>query len=256
MKPIWNANFEDTKILYLTHRLIARKNGYYELFDLYNSKRRKDYLTDNKNNRGCPFANFLYSIAEIIELFKTKRTQELLSKINLSINSLEDRIKIKKLIELLIEQSGNVAIKIIFDFVIENNILLKPENFEDFDMEDVEKKEFYEQLMKLSYKQFADLYTVQQDETPFSTKHGTKGDEYENVLAVIDDTAWKTSYNFNNYFAQDDKSENRIERTRNLFYVVCSRARTNLAILCISSLTDSAKQGIKELIGNDNYNEI
>jgi len=65
-----------------------------------------------------------------------------------------------------------------------------------------------------------------------------------------------TSYNFNNYFAQSEEKENRKVRTRNLFYVVCSRVKRNLAILCISQLTDTAKQGVKHLFGDNNYVEI
>lgn len=252
----WNANIEDVKILYLTHRLIAKKNGYYKLFELYNSKRRKDYLTDNKNNRGCPFANLLYSIGELIELFNTKRTQELLDKINLSINSFSDRDNIRELIIQLIENSETKTIEEIFNFIVDNNILVLPDKFKEFDLDDPLKKEFHEQLMKIEYKQFADLYQVQQDETPFSTKHGTKGDEFNNVLAVIDDTAWRNSYNFNNYFANTETSENRFAKTENLFYVVCSRAKVNLSFLCISPLTDNGKDGIKKLFGKDNYKEV
>jgi len=188
LKPKWKDDFSDFKILYLTHRLIARKNGYYDLFDLYDSKRRKDYLTDNKNNRGCPFANFLYSIAEVVELFETNRTQELLKNINLTINTFEDIKKIKDILKNLVEQTNSNTIEEVFDYVISNNLLSTTEKYQDFDLEDTDKKDFHEKLMKIEYKQFADLYQVQQNDTPFSTKHGTKGKEYENVLVIIDDT--------------------------------------------------------------------
>jgi ATP-dependent DNA helicase UvrD/PcrA len=252
----WNVEVDSIKILYLTHRLIARKNKYYDLFDLYNSRRKKDYLTDNKNNRGCPFANFLFSIGEIIELYETHKNQTLLKKLNLEINSFEDKKKIRNLLDKLLAISKDKSIEEIFNFIIDNNLIVKPEKLTEFDFEDPNKKEFSEELLKIPFKQFSRLYKVQQDDTPFSTKHGTKGDEFENVLVIIDDTAWRNSYNFNNYFAKSDTSINRLSKTKNLFYVVCSRAKNNLAILHTSDLSENAKQGLKELFGKDNYIEL
>ena len=44
--------------------------------------------------------------------------------------------------------------------------------------------------------------------------------------------------------------------TRNLFYVVCSRAKDNLAVLCISDLTERAKEGVTDKFGGGNYIEF
>jgi DNA helicase-2/ATP-dependent DNA helicase PcrA len=44
-------------------------------------------------------------------------------------------------------------------------------------------------------------------------------------------------------------NENIYNRTKNLFYVVCSRAKTNLVVLSLSSLTQTSKQKIEQLFG-------
>ena len=100
------------------------------------------------------------------------------------------------------------------------------------------------------------LYQVQQDNTPFSTKHNTKGDEFDNVLVVVDDNNKFYKYNFEEYFAGDESKIERYNLTRNLFYVVCSRAMYNLAIACVSTLSDRAKSNIKEWFGEENYIEL
>ena len=71
---------------------------------------------------------------------------------------------------------------------------------------------------------------------------------------MIDDSAWNM-YSFDKYFAGDMSNENRFKRTQNLFYVVCSRAEKNLAVLVLSELQESSKTRINELFGelrNDN----
>ncbi|MBP2615806.1 hypothetical protein [Chryseobacterium jejuense] len=95
-----------------------------------------------------------------------------------------------------------------------------------------------------------------QNETVFSTKHGTKGDEYRNVLTVIDDTEWKQEYNFNNFFNDLEEKEERKLRTRNLFYVECSRAKENLVVLMLSKVDDLALENIRKWFKEENILDI
>lgn len=90
----------------------------------------------------------------------------------------------------------------------------------------------------------------------FSTKHGTKGDEYRNVLTVIDDTEWKQEYNFDNFFNNTEDKPERKLRTRNLFYVECSRAKENLIVLMLSKLSDESLKNIKNWFGAENVINI
>lgn len=93
-------------------------------------------------------------------------------------------------------------------------------------------------------------------ETVFSTKHGTKGDEYRNVLTVIDDTEWKGEYNFNNFFNNSEDKPERELRTRNLFYVECSRAKENLVVLMLSKIDERALKNINKWFGNKNVIDV
>ncbi len=114
------------------------------------------------------------------------------------------------------------------------------------------EKELYNSLINIPYLEIIDFFKHTQNHTVFSTKHSTKGEEYRNVLTVIDDTEWKQEYNFQNFFNDSEEKEDRKLRTRNLFYVECSRAKENLVVLSLSEMNDVALEKIKNWFGSDN----
>ena len=256
LKDRWALDSADkVKILYLTHRFIAKENEYEELYQAHS--KNADVLTKNKDNRGMsPYTDYLFDIEEIATLFNEKRIQQLLKKISFEIRTFDSKKKLNELLKNLIEIRTTKKIKDVIDFVTKNKILALTEKMKNYDLEDEEKKEFYEKLMDIDYSQFMRLYQVQQDNTPFSTKHNTKGDEFNNVLVIIDDNSWKQSYNFDDYFSNNLANAQRHYRTSNLFYVVCSRAKINLALVCVSPLSNEAKSRIKEWFQEANYIEI
>jgi DNA helicase-2/ATP-dependent DNA helicase PcrA len=97
------------------------------------------------------------------------------------------------------------------------------------------------------------------DETLFSTQHGTKGDEFERVLLVLDDE--ESNYNLYSYEKlfglkplsdkdlenQESGKETVVERTRRLFYVCCSRSFKDLAIILFTADVVKAVVALKDL---------
>jgi len=82
------------------------------------------------------------------------------------------------------------------------------------------------------------------DNTPLSTQHGVKGEEYKDVLVVFDDTeaAWN-NYSFTKMLTPNtsgNPTEGQNERSRKLAYVCFSRAEENLRILLFTSDPTSA----------------
>ena len=86
----------------------------------------------------------------------------------------------------------------------------------------------------------------------FSTKNKTKEDENRNV----DDTKQKQEYNFNSFFNDSEEKSERKLRTRNLFYVECSRVKENLVVLMLSKIDDIALQNIKNWFGENNVIDV
>jgi DNA helicase-2/ATP-dependent DNA helicase PcrA len=86
----------------------------------------------------------------------------------------------------------------------------------------------------VNYKEVQNWYPYINDKTPFSTQHGIKGAEFDNVLIVLGDSNW-TKYNFHNLFKSDQREKIAVDdsiykRTLKLFYVCCTRAKENLVI--------------------------
>ena len=115
------------------------------------------------------------------------------------------------------------------------------------------------ELQPIQYQEVVALDQFIDGHTPFSTKHGVKGAEYENVLVVFG-RGWN-KYNFNQYLEwageaieiPADKFET-FERNRNLFYVVCSRPMKRLAILFSQELSETALETVSIWFGHDTVN--
>lgn len=97
------------------------------------------------------------------------------------------------------------------------------------------------------------------EESPFSTQQGVKGAEFDRVLVVLDDdegTHFQFSYEkylgLKELSARDKKTleeggETGVERTRRLFYVCCTRARQDLAVVLFVADPEAAIGHIRGL---------
>lgn len=95
------------------------------------------------------------------------------------------------------------------------------------------------------------------DETLYSTQHGVKGAEFERVLVVLDDEEGKYNlYSYDGFFGlkappkkklsekEEESARRTVDRTRRLFYVSCSRARKDLAVILFTSKPDVARDAV------------
>jgi DNA helicase-2/ATP-dependent DNA helicase PcrA len=89
--------------------------------------------------------------------------------------------------------------------------------------------------------------TYIEDQSPFATQQGIKGAEFDRVLVVVDDEeSTTTSFSYGKYFgliplSDSDQAniaegkESVVDRTRRLFYVCCSRAVQDLAVVIFAT---------------------
>ncbi len=97
------------------------------------------------------------------------------------------------------------------------------------------------------------------DRSPYATKHGVKGAEFENVL-VICGRGW-AQYDWSRFL---EMSENQIpddqaeffERNRNLFYVACSRPKLRLGVIFTQKLSATATSRVSSWFGPENVRDI
>ncbi|MBI1912110.1 MAG: ATP-dependent helicase [Deltaproteobacteria bacterium] len=94
------------------------------------------------------------------------------------------------------------------------------------------------------------------NESPFATQQGIKGAEFARVLAVLDDEEGQhIMFSYNKFFGiaplsptdRDNLTNGKetvLDRTRRLFYVICSRATKDLAVVLYAVDPDSVYRQI------------
>lgn len=105
---------------------------------------------------------------------------------------------------------------------------------------------FIREFLDLNYSQFLVAINFLYPEAMFSTEHGAKGEEYDNVMFVIS-KGWN-QYQFETYAPMIMKKsiihkgkEASFERNRNLFYVCCSRPKKRLELFVSVPIEPSFK---------------
>ncbi|WP_078616070.1 UvrD-helicase domain-containing protein [Streptomyces sp. 303MFCol5.2] len=119
----------------------------------------------------------------------------------------------------------------------------------------------YGKFREVSYREVIALRDYVEENTPFSTQHGVKGAEYPTVIAVFGG-GW-SQYNFPEMLAKFSRrasfvaaEKKRYERSRNLFYVACSRAQEHLVMLFTTELSDDSLQTLRDWVGETNIVSI
>ncbi|GAB1856110.1 UvrD-helicase domain-containing protein [Flavobacteriaceae bacterium MHTCC 0001] len=279
----------DDKILIIANSRVARRGGFGDLYSTY-SRRFGQGANEALLKRDNPITTlFLGSedkksskermtgIEHLVKFYKDSKYNEVVnflkrngvSSVNLKRHT-DKKVITDKIDELIsIRETG--TIEEVLNFALGNKLVVPSlgvtkfvdrinSNFEELEEEQrsrVEKdKTFYDALMSLPYQEVINCFKHTQNQNVFSTKHGTKGEEYRNVLVVIDDTSWKSQYKFEGYFDNSDDKADRKERTKNLFYVSCSRAKEKLLVLALSTMGHNAMTTIDNWFGGENVQDI
>ncbi|CAM1364397.1 DNA helicase [Tenacibaculum litoreum] len=250
----WEFTSEKTKILMLTNSVLAREQGYSNLTKVF--KYPDDYLKMQDK-----YIDYLVNILEpVSEHFNKKKYGEMLKAIGIRTPRLRnhnDKKVWNESLNKLINLRNTGTIGDIIDCLIETQkprLSAKIEESEEkfLQLKDLTEyknktdKEFISKIKKLKSIQYSEIIELAKyidDKTPFSTNHGVKGAEFENVLVVCG-RGWN-KYNWDQFLSWEangypaNKNE-AFERNRNLFYVSCSRPKKRLAVLFTQKLSDPA----------------
>ena len=243
------------KVLMLTHKLLASQQDYSNLYDNFGSG-----FKDNDDK----LINFVASILEpvIFSLSKNdvKGLYETLGANRPPILSQKHKLMWKKL-NNTIQKSSNLTIlemlKIIYESKIvpmSDDIINIYENMINNPSENYNNKATYEQISNIKYKEFERAVAFLKPDSVFSTDHGVKGEEYDNVIFVIG-KGWNL-YDFENMLVMDENTRKQkvdaYERNRNLFYVGCSRPRKKLILLITCELKSEFNNYLAHIFGQNN----
>jgi len=252
----------EIKFLFLTHRLIARKAGYETLWTAYNDRGgfARERFQSGEDTIAAFFLDQLEPLLETWRESKVGKTISLIGTQNSTLSASQEKARVSAVLnEIVALVDSGAMIEDVLRKVKE--VLPLPDDLElalnpppppeDADSTEARFLTFLAKLIAIPYPEVSNYRAVFQENLPYSTKHGVKGNEFDNVIVILDDPGanWN-QYSFGKLLSGADTSEARLKRTKNLFYVCCSRARVNLAVVNLAPMGDATGK-IQTLFGED-----
>lgn len=246
---------ENLKILMITHKVLASQQGYDKLLDVIS-----DGLKDKEDVFLLFFMNTVEPVYEALTennmqlLFDTLRVKRY------PINKKAEKLCWKALQEQLKKTRFQKSIDVL-KTVLDSKLIPIPQQIENYyDLYYSAPETAYgnttiKDFLDLDYTQFLSAISFLYPESEFSTEHGVKGEEYDNVVFVIS-RGWN-QYQFEKYIPMikngypTDKEASYI-RNRNLFYVCCSRPKKRLFIFISIPVDDVFRNYLENMVGKEN----
>lgn len=218
---------------------------------LLDDKKQEEEDESKKGSKRDNLIKHLFKIQKNITLYSAGQYNEFLriTDYRHNIKTITDKKILKENIENLINV-GNKTIEAVIGEAHEKGICLIDERLERFR---TEKEYLYNRVKEVPFKEFQKLFEYLEGKTPFSTKHKTKGDEFDDVLVVLDNGGWN-KYNFENLFLGGG-SPNVLSNSQKLFYVCCTRAKEKLAVF-YHNPSNGVLAKAQEWFGNTNVISI
>jgi DNA helicase-2/ATP-dependent DNA helicase PcrA len=265
---LWESDEDDAdvRVLVLVHRMAARRLGFPNLYAALNDRAPpslKDGLLDGTAWVLRPFLTFLLPLVSAasegrdFEVMSHLRSNcPLLSKERLSERNAADvllglRKDVPRLVAMFEPESDN-TIRDVLSFVRERELASLDERFTAYlteldggtggNDESVETQSV-NAFLACAALELRGYRAYIEDQSPFATQQGVKGAEFDRVLVILDDEEGDYNlFSYGKYFGitplseTDEKniaegSDSVLGRTRRLFYVCCSRAAQDLAVI-------------------------
>lgn len=249
---------ETTKVLMLTHKLLAQQQGYSKLLEVLD-----DGLRDKQDIFLLYFMNIVEPIYEALNKSNMQLLFDTLGVRNYPITKKSDKLKWKNLKKDLEEARRRRAIDVL-NVIYESKLIPVPPKVEvnlKFYKDKTEiqygSNTSLNEFLELEYSQFLSAINFLYPDSDFSTEHGVKGEEYDNVIFVIS-KGWN-QYQFEKYIPMITGDERipkgkdaAFERNRNLFYVCCSRPKKRLIFFITVPMDQYLYSFFEKYIGKKN----
>ena len=266
----WNDGRE-MKQLFLVRQMIARRLGFLEIHRLFTGP----FASSRAKNEYEEGTHFLLKpvIETIWPLVKANRDDSHKSIIDIllsrsptfDVRGENKEQSLRKMVDLSKELSSgllhlweNSTLREILTYCQESGIarfsdrlaghLLRAPRSEEYDDDKhAEDKADWlcDEFLAMKASGLEEYCEFVEDNTPYSTQHGVKGEEYQNVLVVFDDleAGWR-NYSFAKLLTPQvsgTPTEGQLDRSRKLAYVCFSRAEVNLRIILFTKNPETAK---------------
>lgn len=271
--------------LVLTNKLVAEYNGFkniYNHFSSCNQYKGKNYdklnaeLLSNDLSKLGKIQNLFYKIIEFKSQFNDSKTS--LTKIfeyeiykDFNFNELQTLVSLlisingstlKEYIESIFEkfhESNNSNLKKLIENKLNIQIDYSYESFLNYllsklyegisDDDAAPAKANIEQLLLINFDEYECWYNFinkkEDTDVIYHTYHGTKGEEYDNVIIIMENKFGLDSSKFSSFFKNSIRAGElqgieleKYTNTKNLLYVSCSRAIKNLRIIYLDDASN------------------
>ena len=226
------------------------KKIYIEKDNLISDKKEADEVGSVKSKRD-KLIRHLFKIQSIVDMYEKGDYYNFLRKTSFRIRSIADKRLIKEKVVRLLNMKTQ-SIGEVIEYANDSGLCLKDDIINDF----ITKNQYlYGRVSKAKYSEFVNLYNYLEGYSPVSTQHKIKGEQYKNVLVIMDNGNWN-DYNFEYLLnpSHPKCNPNVLKRTKKLFYVCCTRAMDNLVVYCENPTPEMIKTA-ENLFGPNNcYN--
>jgi len=278
----WSKSHE-VKRLFLTRQMIARRLGFPELNRLftgrYSSKTAKDTFKEGTHFALKPFIDVLIPLIEAHEDHDHAAMTQIMRQhspllapegpsSSLTIETVAK--KVQEAINALVGIWSPGKVKEILDVAKKNGLinvserlaeqLTRPKRTEVYDetLHEQEKSDWLmDEFLTFRTNELSVYRSFILEMTAYNTQHGVKGDQFDKVLVVFDDTeaSW-SHYSFSRLLTPstsgEEPTEGQRQKSLNLAYVCFSRAVKDLRIILFTANPNSAK---RELVEKDLFTE-
>jgi DNA helicase-2/ATP-dependent DNA helicase PcrA len=281
----WNKR-ESVASLILEHHMAANRMGFGEMFAaLYSANEFRLGLLDgtlseirifsdtilpilNAHKKGDKFA-----IANIVKNISPLFEKHYMNEHNTEAKSILKtvRIKIEKLCEAY-DNNPDITFGELLRIVCDGGVFRIPKGYEPILMKTAAEQTVtdifnetspdmigcLENFLDKKFSQIQGYADYVNNQSPFFTHQGVKGLEFQRVMAIIDDSGARGFlFSYDRLFGLKSKTdadakneregkETGIDRTRRLFYVICSRAKESLAIVAYTGDPARLKNSLSE----------
>ena len=246
----------ETKKLMLTHKMLAKQQGYADILAFLN-----EHLKNKDDEHFLFFQDTVEPVFKALISNDSKLLFETLGIARRPIESKQNKGQWNELKDKLLK-SRQETVGDVLTTVMESHLIGIPTKIEHW-MEEGKKGdegqlyhgksivEFY----NLQYAEILKAIDFFKSDADYSTNHGVKGEQYDNVFFVLS-RGWN-DYKFDEQLpldfsklSEDDKKV--YIRNRNLFYVCCSRPKKNLTILITVPTNQQFKKYLESVFGAEN----
>lgn len=246
--------------MHLVHRFIADEVGFSNIFHIYNKKYGSKTSNIIKNAEERFLRYICNEIMPAIYEIKNSKTNKIIRSIHkkyINFNILNDiKEQLNKDINEMSEDSIQEFLEKLFslDIFSRLNYLNLCKSYEESDDMD-----FLSTVIEIKAIEFYNYYLQYSERTLLQTTHGTKGNEFNNVIININEKTPWNKYNFSKLLKKQEMRDTVKIRTEKLLYVSCTRAKLSLIINYIveedESKSDyaisSMKSNVKRIWGDE-----